>query len=163
MEITIRHCETRDALAIKNILEQPSCYAETLQLPYPSFEKSEKMLTDTSDDFYSLVAEIEGKVAGHIGLSVCPRPRRKHVGNIGIVVSECHRKSGVGSALLQAVIDLSEKWLAIKRIELEVYTDNKPAIALYKKYGFIVEGSAKAYAFRNGRYTDVYRMARVLV
>jgi len=32
---------------------------------------------------------------------------------------------------------------------------------LYRKYGFVIEGTARAYAFRNGRYVDAYAMARI--
>ena len=71
------------------------------------------------------------------------------------------RRIGVGSALLAAAIDLCEKWMNICRIEIEVYTDNEAAIALYKKHGFVIEGTCRKYAFRNGMYVDAYIMARV--
>ncbi|EPR3746035.1 GNAT family N-acetyltransferase, partial [Escherichia coli] len=33
--------------------------------------------------------------------------------------------------------------------------------AVYKKFGFHIEGTGKNYAFRNGEYVDAYYMARV--
>ena len=39
---------------------------------------------------------------------------------------------GAATALLQAAIDLADKWLNLTRLELEVYTDNEPAIRLYR-------------------------------
>jgi L-phenylalanine/L-methionine N-acetyltransferase len=42
---------------------------------------------------------------------------------------------------MQATVDLADKWLNLTRLELEVYTDNEPAIRLYKKFGFAVEGT----------------------
>jgi len=44
---------------------------------------------------------------------------------------------------------------------LEVYTDNEPAIRLYKKFGFVVEGTLKQFAFRDGQFVDVHTMARL--
>jgi L-phenylalanine/L-methionine N-acetyltransferase len=44
---------------------------------------------------------------------------------------------------------------------LEVYTDNEPAVRLYKKFGFSVEGTLRRYAFRDGRFVDAYMMARL--
>jgi putative acetyltransferase len=71
------------------------------------------------------------------------------------------RGTGVGSVLLNAAIELCEKWVNVSRIELEVYTDNVAAIALYSKHGFEIEGTCKRYAFRDGQYVDVHVMARI--
>ena len=46
-------------------------------------------------------------------------------------------------------------------MEAARFTDNERAIALYRKFGFEIEGTHKAYAFRNGAYADTYAMARV--
>lgn len=62
---------------------------------------------------------------------------------------------------MRAGVDLADNWLNLKRLQLTVYTDNEAAIRLYKKFGFAVEGTAKAYAFRDGAYVDSYFMARV--
>lgn len=68
---------------------------------------------------------------------------------------------GVGSALMQAMIDLADKWLNLTRLELTVYTDNEAGIALYKKFGFEIEGTHRKFAFRDGEFVDAYAMARV--
>ena len=52
-------------------------------------------------------------------------------------------------------------WLNLKRLELEVYTDNVPAIRLYGKFGFTIEGTLVDFAVRDGQYVDVYLMARL--
>jgi putative acetyltransferase len=59
------------------------------------------------------------------------------------------------------VLDLADNWLNLTRIELSVYTDNAAGLALYKKFGFEIEGTHRRYAFRGGRYVDAYSMARV--
>lgn len=63
--------------------------------------------------------------------------------------------------MLSAAVDLADNWLNLKRLELTVYVDNDPAINLYKKFGFIIEGESALYAFRNGEYVSVYHMARL--
>lgn len=68
---------------------------------------------------------------------------------------------GVGTTLLQAAVDLADKWLNLTRLELEVFVDNTPAIRLYQKFGFSIEGTLVQYAFRDGRYVDIYTMARL--
>jgi putative acetyltransferase len=67
----------------------------------------------------------------------------------------------VGTALMEAGIDLAENWLNLRRIELEVFVDNTPAIKLYEKRGFEIEGTLHDYAFRDGEYVDSYIMARL--
>jgi putative acetyltransferase len=76
-------------------------------------------------------------------------------------VRDDRQGKGVGTALLQAAVDLADKWLNLERLELEVYVDNEPAVRLYKKFGFVIEGTLSRFAFRDGRYVDAYAMARL--
>lgn len=163
MEIIIRHSEKEDVPEIKTILEQPSCYSNTLQLPYQSVATTEKRFGTFTENFHSFVAVAAEKVVGHTGVQTFPMPRRKHAASMGLVVHEEFQNKGIGSKLLETAIDFSVNWLAIRRIEIEVYTDNEVAIALYKKFGFVLEGTAKSFAFRNGVYVDVHQMARVWI
>ncbi|WP_233789030.1 GNAT family N-acetyltransferase [Dickeya zeae] len=96
-----------------------------------------------------------------IGFEIFSNPRRRHAGSFGMGVKDTYQHQGIGSALLSALINLTDNWLNIHRIELTVYTDNDAALALYRKFGFIVEGESKDYAFRNGRFVDVFHMARI--
>lgn len=162
MNIKVRHSQKEDISDIKNIYAQPSCYAGTLQLPYPSIDKWQNSLGETPDNFYSLVATDNEKVIGQVGMEVFSNPRRKHVSNIGMAVDEEFQNCGVGSKLLEAILALVINWLAIRRIELEVYTNNEGAIGLYKKFGFQIEGTAKNYAFRSGEFTDAHLMAKIV-
>lgn len=134
---------------------------ETLQLPYPSFAMWEKRMQRWGDDFKNLVAVVDGKVVGQLGLQLFTRARRKHVATFGMVVCASVLRRGVGSALLEAAIDACDNWMNVSRIELQVYVDNEPAIALYQKFGFEIEGTHKQFAFKNNRYVDAHTMARV--
>ena len=111
---------------------------------------------------YLLVATIDGEVVGNLGLHAASKsPRRKHVGSIGMAVRDDRQGRGVGTALLQAAIELADGWLNYQRLELWVYTDNLAALHLYRKFGFAIEGTCRAYAFRDGTYVDAYAMARL--
>jgi putative acetyltransferase len=59
---------------------------------------------------------------------------------------------------MEAAVDLADKWLNDR---LDMYTDNAPAIRLYKKFGFTIEGTLAQFAFRDGEYVDSYLMARL--
>lgn len=49
----------------------------------------------------------------------------------------------------------------ISRIELTVRTDNVAALALYRKFGFAIEGVRTGSLEIGGRLFDEYYMARV--
>jgi putative acetyltransferase len=89
------------------------------------------------------------------------RVRRRHVATFGIGVDPRYHGKGVGSRLMRAMIDLCDNWAAIERIELTVFTDNPAAIALYRKFGFEIEGTSRGYAMRDGVLVDAYHMARL--
>jgi putative acetyltransferase len=160
--IVIRRAEPADAEAIHSTFSGPKAIAGTLQIPYPSVEQWKKRLTDFPADDYLLVATIAGEVVGNLGLhSVSKSPRRRHVGTVGVAVRDDRQGRGVGSELVKAGIELSDGWLNFQRLELWVYCDNLAAIALYRKFGFAMEGTCRAYAFRDGRYVDAYMRARM--
>jgi putative acetyltransferase len=162
MNILIRATEPADYDAIRETMAQPLAYAGTMQLPMPSAEMWKKRLAEFPVGDHSFVAEVDGTVVGNIGLHAIAKSRRRaHAASIGMAVHDAYHGKGVGSALMKAALDLADNWLQFTRIELTVYTDNTAALALYKKFGFEIEGTHKQYAFRNGAYIDTYSMARI--
>ena len=162
MDITVRHAEPSDAEALHKLFGARSVVADTLQLPFPKRSLWRERLQNPPDGLYRLVACVGDEVVGELTLHTTPaRPRIRHVGSIGIAVRDDWQGKGVGTELMRAAIDLAENWLNLTRIELEVFTDNKPGIALYEKFGFRREGTHRRCAFRDGGYVDVYSMARL--
>jgi putative acetyltransferase len=131
-------------------------------LPYPSIESWRQRLAGAGDGTYNLVAVVGDRVVGMCSVHTFPnRPRRRHAGAIGMCVHDEWQGKGVGTALMGACVDLADNWLNLIRLELEVYTDNEPAIRLYERFGFEREGTLRQHAFRDGRYVDSYLMARL--
>lgn len=160
--LRIRRAEPADYEAVSRIFAGMKVVSGTLQLPFPSAEVWRKRLAEPPEGTFSLVACVENEVVGQLGLHTFPNnPRRRHVGQIGMAVRDDWQGRGAGSALMEAATDLADRWLNLSRLELEVYTDNEAAIGLYKKFGFIVEGTLVRFAYRNGDYTDAYMMARL--
>ena len=162
MKIRVRRAEVRDAEALCETMGAPRAMAGTLQLPLPSPELWRKRLTDFSAEDYLLVAEVDGRVVGNAGLHLASKsPRRRHAGYIGMAVHDNWQGKGVGTALMAALVDIADNWLGYRRLELTVYTDNAAALALYRKFGFEMEGTLRDYSYRNGEYVDAYTMARL--
>ena len=131
-------------------------------MPLQSVEGVRKrFFSETREGLYHLVACMDEEVVGHLGLETFTRPRRRHVGEIGMAVRDDWQGQGVGTALMEAVLDLADNWLNLTRIELSVYTDNAAGIALYEKFGFEIEGTHRRYGFRNGEYVNAHSMARI--
>lgn len=162
VSIHIRRAEPDDCPAIHEIFSCPKAVSGTLQLPYPSREHWRRRLTEPSGDTYHLVAVVGDRVVGILGVHTFPnRPRRRHAATIGMSVHDEWQGKGIGTAMMRAGVDLADNWLNLTRLELEVYTDNEPAIRLYERFGFEREGTLRQHAFRDGRYVDSYLMARL--
>lgn len=159
--ITVRRAEPSDAEAFAYVFTGRKASAFTFQDPYPSVEVWKKRLSEASPNDHILVALMDGKIVGHAGINLIGPGRRKHAASIGMSVHDDYHGMGVGTALMTALIDLADNWRDIVRLELTVFADNKPAIALYKKFGFEVEGTHRKYAFRDGKYEDALFMARL--
>jgi putative acetyltransferase len=160
-KVEIRHSTLADIEAINAVHAGPKAFAGTLDLPYGNPMKWQKMLSELPPNSTSLVALRDGKVLGHLMMGIDPYIRRRHIAWFGIWVRDDAQGQGVGSQLLAAAIDLADNWQNIHRLEITVYVDNEAAIALYRKFGFEVEGEGKDYAFRDGRYVNAYFMARI--
>lgn len=160
--IAVRRASADDCEAVWRIFQDHDAYAGTLQAPFPSREAWRKRIGEPPEGDFVLVAEADGQVVGNAGLhKTGSSPRRAHSMLLGIVVRRDWQGKGVGSALMHALVELADNWLPVIRIELTVFTDNERAIALYRKFGFEIEGTHKGYALRDGRYVDTYSMARV--
>ncbi len=146
-------------------MSDPGVFGGLLQMPYPSEELWQSRLTEGGAGVKAdllLVADRDGEVIGQGGLfSPGSAPRRRHAMGLGISVSVAAQGQGVGTALMAALCDYADNWVACLRIELTVYTDNEIAQRLYRNFGFELEGTLRAYALRDGAYVDVHSMARL--
>ena len=161
MKIEIRRVEPGDYKAVQQVHAQPKAVRGTLQLPFPSEDLWKKRIDAPGEEKYMLVALVKGEIVAMGGLDFPKSPRRRHTAHIGLAVHDKWQGKGVGTALMKALIDIADNWLNLSRIELTVFIDNKTAVKLYEKLGFVIEGTHKKYAFRDGKYEDVYAMARV--
>ena len=166
---TIRRATVDDAAAFARINGDPAVLRNLMQLPYTSEPiwrtRLAEMTTPGRGDLL-LVAEqaLDGapRVVGTAGLHpVSALPRLRHAAMLGISVAVEAQRQGVGAALMQAMCDYADRWMQIQRLQLDVYVDNAPALALYHRFGFEHEATQRAYALRDGAYVDSHTMARM--
>lgn len=119
---------------------------------------SRKSMEDELNNFMAIyfVALLEGKVVGYGGMWHVVT--EGHITNIA--VDEQYRGRGVGSAIVQKMVDTAiEKEML--GVTLEVRVSNTAAINLYKKHEFKLSGIRKEYYEDNKE--DAYIMWRYLI
>lgn len=158
--LAIRAQSPDDANGIAALQSMPGVRAGTLRPPYPRLGDVRKHIENQSANTVALVAIMEERIVGNAGLTRLAG-RRSHVGEIGMAVHDAYQGRGIGRALLGELVATAFDWMDIRRLELTVFTDNIPAIALYESFGFAREGTHRAYALRAGSYVDAYAMARI--
>jgi RimJ/RimL family protein N-acetyltransferase len=109
-----------------------------------------------------LVAEVEDQIAGWISLSGHELKKLSHVAMLGTAVDRNFRGRGIGSALVSHAIQWAKTSSSLRRIALAVFESNTPAVAIYKKFGFEIEGIERnEIRFADGKFCNQIIMAQV--
>lgn len=112
-------------------------------------------------NYLQMVAVIDEKLAGWIDIIPIEIEGFKHCGRLGMGVIRQFRRKGVGEALIREALNKVSHY-GIERIELEVFSNNIPAISLYKKYNFKLEGRKINARKIGGKYYNIDVMALFL-
>lgn len=109
----------------------------------------------------NLLAEADGRIIGTVGFECGPYRRVAHLGVLGIAIVEDWRGQGVGTALMESLLQWAAENPAIEKVCLDVFATNQTAIGLYRKLGF-VELGLKPRDVKRGPddYVDVLSMYR---
>ncbi len=85
-------------------------------------------------------------------------PVYKHECMLGMGVLEAYRGHGLGERLIRATLE-GARAAGFERVSLSVYAKNTRALELYRKVGFVVEGTRVRGKKLDGEYDDVVMMA----
>lgn len=107
-----------------------------------------------SDKKAFFLAKFDGEIVGVADFSSVEHPRIGHRGGMGISVRKDMWGKGVGSMLMEHIIDFAKNVAKVDIIALEVRSDNERAIHLYEKYGFEKFGTFKGYMKIRGEFVD---------
>ena len=135
-----------------------SSYEEEVQLS----EKQWKYRICNSNSVIFLVYDDKTPV----GLSVIhyeSKVKLQHLAYIySVYVTKKFRGKGISKLLMDSILNDVKKNKMIKKIKLNVESTNKPAISLYKKYGFQIIAILKKEIKIKKKYYDDYIMEKFL-
>lgn len=128
--------------------------------PLPSLEDERAFIAGYSASNSTLVvAEHDGRIVGLAGLLGKSLKQESHVGSIGVSVDRHWRGRGIGTRLLEHLIDWAPAH-GITRIEIEAFANNPRAAALYERLGFEREGIRRGAVVVDGEYVDIICLGR---
>ena len=84
-----------------------------------------------------------------------------HSGWILLGVNETYQARGVGARLLSMLTATASVTIGLRRVQLTVFADNEPAIRLYRRFGFEIEGTHRDFVRRGDSFIDALTMAKL--
>ncbi|HDA9567112.1 TPA: GNAT family N-acetyltransferase [Listeria innocua] len=109
-----------------------------------------------------LLSFIEGELASVSQLIGHTKKRELHTCELTISIQKKFWGLGIGTLVMEELIKYAKKTELLKLVYLEAVSENKRAINLYKKFGFIEAGEIPALMQVEGRYLDITMMYLVL-
>jgi RimJ/RimL family protein N-acetyltransferase len=165
--ITIRPITVEDAAAYLKLRAQLDTETKFMMLEpgerQITLEQERERVTAllATDNSLVFLAENEGEPVGFLWANGGAYRRNHHNVHIVIGIRAAFTNQGIGTRLFQAC----EAWARereLHRLELTVMTNNPLGIALYKKMGFQIEGTASDAMRVDGEYVDLYYMSKLL-
>jgi RimJ/RimL family protein N-acetyltransferase len=156
-EFAIRPALPADAPALARLFALVAAERDRIGTEPPvDIDDRTKQFASTADA--AIVAVAGGRIVGHVHVEVS----HSGTGEIGMLVDANWRGRGVGSALLPAAIQWARAQ-GLHKLSLEVFPTNAPALALYRKCGFVEEGRrVKQYRRASGELWDSLMMGLLL-
>jgi len=158
--ITIRKAKKEDAAEIIAYLNIIGGESDNLLFGANEFhmtvEQEEEYIQSLENAQTSalLVGIVDGKIICVGSISAPKRERIAHQATLALSVVKGFWGQGVGTHLMNSLIDFAKSSDKLEIIHLQVRSDNEYAIALYKKMGFEEIGLFPKYTKINGEYFD---------
>lgn len=116
-----------------------------------------------SDSILTLVAEVDGQIVGRGMIGFMTGVKTCHRATVGIGLFKSCWGQGIGTAMMEALLDEARKHGCVQQVELGVIEGNSRARALYEKLGFRLTGiQPGAFRQEDGSLVDEYMMMRKL-
>jgi len=110
----------------------------------------------------TVIADVEGRGIASAHVEEGSKDAIRHVCEIGIGLSKEYRSMGIGTELMNVLLDIAKKVLKCSIARLSVYEPNKAAMRVYEKCGFREVGRIPRGCNHYGKYYDEIIMVKEL-
>jgi len=160
--VMLRPMEKADTDDVLRMRGNPEVLAQLFSDEPPTREGHLRWLEQTQAQGvrqeFMVVERATGRSIGTIGLNHIDA--RHNRAEFGILIGDAKaRGKGLASEASRLLFDYAFNKLGLHRLYLHVFPDNKPALHLYRKLGFIQEGLLRRHVVKNGEHRDVVVMA----
>lgn len=159
--LLLRAPEKEDAAACIQYLKQVGgetdfLLADENGIPGLTEESEKAYLQSVADQPRAamILALCDGEIVGISEVRASGHPRMFHNAGLAISIKKAYWGLGIGSLLMQEMIDFAIATQGVTRLRIEVFADNARAIGLYKKFGFTECGSRHDYFSVRETYHD---------
>ena len=129
--------------------------------PFSSTDELQSWLANVAcSKNFEVVGVLAGKTIGFGGLYVMG-DGLSHSGWVLLGVREAFQARGIGARLLQMLMGAASIMMGLRRVQLTVFGDNDPAIKLYRRFGFEIEGRHRDFVRRGEGFVDALTMAKL--
>jgi RimJ/RimL family protein N-acetyltransferase len=128
-------------------------------------EKEQEHIQKYYDDENKLmvISEVDEQIVSMSNIESGVKKRIQHVGYLGISILPDYRGIGLGTAVMEAMIEWGVAHPVIEKLTLGVWASNEPALRLYQKMGFVEEGrKVRDVKYANGYYDDCILMYKMV-
>jgi RimJ/RimL family protein N-acetyltransferase len=166
-EVLTRPAKLYDALRLRDyfaaLLEERCPFFLTRESP-PTLDETAELIRDYAESPRSalLIAEVPEAVVGSVQFCGFSHPQQTHWGTMAVSVLRPWRRRGVGRALVTALLEWAKGVDGLRRVSLEVFATNTPAIRLYESLGFAVDGAKRDGVRVGEEYVDLLLMSRLV-
>lgn len=166
-KVRLRGVERSDLTTLVGWVNDPATRAQIARSSPLSMAEEERwfdaLLKSTTDVVFLIEVKPKsprepGRTIGMTGIHKIDWKHRNC--SVGIVIGDPKdRGHGYGTDAMAALVAHACNDLGLFRVELEVFPENKAAIASYENVGFVVEGTRRQALWKDGAYKDLILMS----
>ena len=166
-DFTLRHIKLSDAKDYFKSQQDKAVKKGFMTIP-KSLNEAKKEIKGQISDFKkkkpsgeSFVIEVNGKIAGYVGINKLNIKHHEHKGNMNYFLKKEFRGRGLMVKAVKLLTKYAFKKYKLKRIEGTCRTFNKAPANVMKRAGYKLEGVLRKNKKKNGKYLDDMIWAKV--